>query len=64
MKQVALVAFDMNYSVFMKKSLEDIFSDYASFRCYDVKELQGMDKINEDVVLFSGYRSFQQVKGW
>lgn len=62
MKQVALVAFDMNYSIYMKKSLEEFFSGYASFHCYDIKELESMDRINESVVLFSGYRSFQQVK--
>lgn len=62
MKKIAVVATEKEYANFLMNNVAKYMSRYAQFVSYSIKEVEGMELLEEDFVLLSAFNIFQQVR--
>ena len=62
MKTIAVVANDRHFADYISNDLNNYLENHARIHSYSVKDLEGVDKLHEDVILLSAYTIFPKVK--
>ena len=62
MKEIAVVATEKEYALFLMNNIRKYLGRYASFKAYSIAEVEMLDSVQEDFVLVSAFNIFQQVR--
>ncbi|MCD8125155.1 MAG: hypothetical protein LUE23_09020, partial [Lachnospiraceae bacterium] len=62
MKQVAVVATEKEYAVFLMNNITKYLGRYAHFRAYSVSEMERMEQVSEDFLHLSAFNILQKVR--
>lgn len=62
MKEVAVVANDIEYSKVLKEDLSTYFADYVKLNTYSLNDVDNMEYLHEKYIVLSSFTIFQKVK--